>query len=168
MRTLPPARALPRTAALAAMLALGLTASAPPLAAAATATVRTVAPPATLPAYVEESRSAFEGQLRAGQVREAEFNKVAEHLHLLLRDGRHMLVVYPGHEQPRIQAQLLAAGVPVAVERTARAATGTVHHTLRYVAAAILVIVLLGLALLLIARRRRLAGAAAPPADSAE
>ncbi|MHB8492493.1 MAG: hypothetical protein ACYDA6_09835 [Solirubrobacteraceae bacterium] len=131
----------------------------------ATATVRTVtgAPPGSI-YYEEESRSTFESQLRAHQIREAEFNKVAEHLHLLLRDGHHVYIAYPGHEQPALQHLILAAGVPVSIEVAASKA-GATHHTLRYIVAAILVVALFVLAALLIARRRRLgsAGAAATP-----
>jgi hypothetical protein len=67
-----------------------------------------------------------------------------------------MLVDYPGHEQPQLQAKLLAAGVPVTIEYTPKAAK-TTHHTLRYVAAGALVLVVIALGVLLVARRRRLA-----------
>lgn len=113
------------------------------------------APPAVSVHYEEESLEALEGQLRARAVAEAEFNKVAHHLHLKLRDGRHVLVDYPGHEQPQLQRKLLAAGVPVTIEYTPKSTKAT-HHTLRYVAAGILVVVLVVLGALLIARRRRL------------
>jgi hypothetical protein len=138
----------------------------------ATVTVETAPVPTSI-SYEEESLEAFEAQLRAGQIKAAEFNKVAHHLHLTLRDGRYMLVDYPGHEQPALQAKVLAAGVPVTIEYTPKKAK-TVHHTLRYVAAAVLVVVLILLAVLLIARRRRLAniegGNAAPgtPPPSSE
>jgi hypothetical protein len=114
------------------------------------------APPTASISYEEESLEAFEGQLRAGQIGSAEFNRVAHHLHLVLRNGRYMLVDYPGHEQRALQARILAAGVPVTIEYTPAAKTKPVHHTLRYVAAALLVVVLLLLAVLLILRRRRL------------
>jgi hypothetical protein len=122
--------------------------------------------------YEEESLEAFEGQLHAGKIKAAEFNRVAHHLHLTLSDGRYMLVDYPGHEEPGLQAKILAAGVPVTIEYTPKKAK-PVHHTLRYVAAGVLVVVLILLALLLIARRRRLASleggnaaAGAPPPSS--
>ncbi len=124
-----------------------------------TATVTTAtAPPKVIPVYIEESRATFESQLRSGQIKEAEFNKVAQHLHLLLWGGKHMLVAYPGHEEPKLQAMLLAAGVPVTIEYTPVKAK--VHHTLRYIAGAALIVVVLALIALLVWRRRRLAAAA--------
>jgi hypothetical protein len=133
-----------------------------------TATVRTAtAPPKVIPIYIEESRQAFEVQLRAGQIREAEINKVAQHLHLLLADGKHMLVAYPGHEEPKLQAQLLAAGVPVTIEYTPIKAK-PVHHTLRYIAGGVLIVLLLLLVALLVWRRRRLAAQGAGGAATGE
>ncbi len=135
--------------------ALGDAGALPPL---ATATVvSATAPPATSVQYEEESIEAFEAQLHGHALAAAEFNKVAHHLHLTLRDGRHLLVDYPGHEQPKFQAELLAAGIPVTIEYTPKATTST-HHTVRYVAAGILVVLLILLGVLLVARRRRLAG----------
>jgi hypothetical protein len=124
-----------------------------------TATVSTAtAAPATSVHYEEESLEAFESQLHGGVLARAEFNKVAHHLHLTLRDGRHLLVDYPGHEQPQLQAKLLAAGVPVTIEFTPTSAK-PVHHTLRYVALGLLVAVVIVLGALLVARRRKLADA---------
>jgi hypothetical protein len=127
-----------------------------PAACGASATVRTAtAPPPAGVHYEEESLEAFEAQLRAADIAEAEINKVAHHLHLRLRDGRHQLVDYEGHQEPTLQGRLLAAGVPVTIEFTK--STKSTHHTLRYVAAGILVAVLIVLGVLLVARRRRLA-----------
>ena len=121
------------------------------------ATVRTAtAPPPAGVHYEEESLEAFETQLHSADIAEAEFNKVAHHLHLTLRDGRHQLVDYEGHQEPTLQQRLLAAGVPVTIEFTTTSTKST-HHTLRYVAAGILVVVLIVLGVLLVARRRRLA-----------
>jgi len=139
---------------LAAALATGAPAGAH--AAVVAATVRTVAAPTTTIYYEPETRAAFEGQLRGHEIREAEFNKVAEHIHLLLNDGHRVYVAYPGHEQPVLQARLLAAGVPVLIERPVTPAS--THHTIRYVVAGVLVILLIALGVLLILRRRRLSG----------
>ena len=114
------------------------------------------APPPAGVHYEEESLEAFETQLRSADIAEAEFNKVAHHMHLTLRDGRHQLVDYEGHQEPTLQQRLLAAGVPVTIEFTTKSTKST-HHTLRYVAAGILVVVLIVLGVLLVARRRRLA-----------
>jgi hypothetical protein len=93
---------------------------------------------------------------------------------LTLRDGHHVLVDYPGHEQPQIQARLLAAGVPVTIEYTPTAAK-PVHHKLRYIAAGVLVALVIVLGVLLVARRRRLSrieqhrgGGAQPAPPSSE
>jgi hypothetical protein len=145
-----------------------------PDALAQTATVHTAtAAPTSTIHYEEESFETFEGQLRGRLIAEAEFNKVAHHLHLTLRDARHVFVNYPGHEQPVIQSALVRAGIPVTIEYTPKAAKSS-HHTLRYVAAGILVAVLIVLGVLLVARRRRLsrleehtgAGAQATPPSS--
>lgn len=145
------------SAAAAILLAAAACAGAPGVAMAARATVTTAtALPKVIPIYIEESRAAFEAQLHASQIKEAEFNKVAEHLHLLLKSGKHMLVSYPGHEEPKLQAMLLAAGVPVTIEYTPVKAP--VHHTLRYIAGGALIVLVILLITLLVWRRRRLAG----------
>jgi ATP-dependent Zn protease len=106
--------------------------------------------------YQHESFPAFEGQLNAGQIESATFNKKAHTLHLSLKDGRHMLVSYPSHEEPQLAAKLGARGVPVHVEKTKKA-TKAVHHKLRYIAGGILIVVIIiVLAVLLIDRRRKL------------
>ncbi len=121
--------------------------------------------------YEQESVAAFEAQLASHAVAAAEFNKVAHHLHLTLHGGRHLLVNYPGHQEPQFQAKIEAAGVPITIEFTGKAA-GPVHHKLRYIAAALLLVVLVALIAMLIVRRRRLAGYAehdegpTPPAGS--
>jgi ATP-dependent Zn protease len=106
--------------------------------------------------YQHESFPAFEGQLRAGQIESATFNKKAHTLHLRLTDGRHMLVSYPSHEEPQLAARLRAGGVAVAVEKKTKA-TKPVHHKLRYIAGGILIVVIIiVLVVLLIDRRRKL------------
>jgi hypothetical protein len=147
--------ALASSIAIAACLAPGAAYAASSALVKVTVSTATAPPTSSIP-YEEESLEAFEAQLRAGQIRTAEFNRVAHHLHLVLRNGRYLLVDYPGHEQRVLQARLLAAGVPVTIEYTPAAKTKPVHHTLRYVAAALLVVVLILLAVLLILRRRRL------------
>ena len=106
--------------------------------------------------YQHESFPAFEGQLSAGQIESATFNKKAHTLHLRLKDGRHMLVSYPSHEEPQLAAKLRANGVPVHVEKK-KTATKAVHHKLRYIAGGILIVVIIiVLVVLLIDRRRKL------------
>jgi hypothetical protein len=107
--------------------------------------------------FVHEGLQAFEKQLAAGQIHAATFNKKAHSLHLSMNDGRHLLVSYPSHNEPQLAAKLEAKGVPVAIEKKAKKATPTAHHTLRYVAGGILVIVIIVVAgVLLMDRRRKL------------
>ena len=106
--------------------------------------------------YQRESFPAFERQLSAGRIESATFNKKAHTLHLLLKDGRHVLVSYPSHEEPQLAAKLRASGVAVTVEKKKKA-TKAVHHKLRYIAGGILIVVIIVvLAVLLIDRRRKL------------
>ena len=106
--------------------------------------------------YQHESFPAFEGQLNAGQIETATFNKKAHRLHLRLKDGRHVLVSYPSHDEPQLAARLEARGVIVHVQKTKKA-TKAVHHKLRYIAGGILIVVIIVvLAVLLIDRRRKL------------
>ncbi len=112
---------------------------------------------ATVIHYQHESYQTFQGQLAHGEIRTATFNKKPHSVHVLLVDGRHVLAVYPSHDEPQIAAALSAKGVSVSVEKH-KSKTAPVHHTLRYIAGGILVIVILAiLAVLLIGRRRNLA-----------
>ena len=127
--------------------------------------------------FQPESVAQFEKQLAAGEIHAATFNKVPHSLHLSMNDHRHLLVVYPPLQYKKIVAQLLAKGVPVAVEKHTKAAAKPAKHKLRYIAGGILVLVILVvLIVLLVGRRRDLTGepdeetggqaSAAPPAES--
>src|SRR5262249_34262494 len=109
--------------------------------------------------YQHESLPAFEGQLSAGQIESATFNKKAHTLHLRLKDGRHVLVSYPSHEEPQLAANLRAKGVVVHVEKKKKA-TKAVHHKLRYIAGGILIVVIIVVLVVLLIDRRRKLGAA--------
>jgi ATP-dependent Zn protease len=107
--------------------------------------------------YQHESYQTFQAQLAHGEIRTATFNKKPHSVHLLLKDGKHVLAIYPSHEEPQLAAQLQAKGIVVSVEHH-QAKAAPVHHTLRYIAGGILVVVILAiLAVLLIGRRRNLA-----------
>jgi ATP-dependent Zn protease len=109
--------------------------------------------------YQHESYEEFQRQMAAGQIGAVTFNKKPHSVHVTLKDGRHVLAIYPSHDEPQLAAQLSARGVPVAVEKS-KAKAKPVHHTLRYIAGGILVVVILAiLAVLLIGRRRNIAGA---------
>jgi ATP-dependent Zn protease len=147
-----------------ALLAPAVSASGP-TATIATATIAT----ATATHFQRESFKAFEGQLATGQIKAATFNKKAHTLHLSLKDGRHMLVSYPSHEEPQLAAKLLAKGVPVTIEKKKAKPKTAVHHTLRYIAGGIVVVVfVVVVAVLLVDRRRKLnEGGQDTPASSA-
>jgi ATP-dependent Zn protease len=115
--------------------------------------------------YKHESYQEFQRQLAAGQIRAVTFNKKPHSVRVTLKDGSHVLAVYPSHDEPRLAAQLTGRGVTVAVLKPKVKAKPAVHHTLRYIAGGILVIVILAiLAVLLIGRRRNLAQ---PPSGGA-
>lgn len=102
--------------------------------------------------YTEESMQAYERQLAGGQIAVARFNEKARAMHLTLKDGRHMRVLYKAGEEPALHAALQARGVTLPVLKK-----HTIHHTLRYVAAGVLVLVILiviGVGVVIRRRRR--------------
>jgi ATP-dependent Zn protease len=130
-----------------------------------------VAPAGAAPPVVHfqhESYPAFQRQMAAGQIQAVEFNKKPHSAHVTLKDGKHVLAIYPSHDEPQLAARLTAKGVAVTVEKHA-AKVKPVHHTLRYIAGGILVVVILAiLAVLLIGRRRNLAEDAGDSASAAD
>jgi hypothetical protein len=123
--------------------------------------------------YQHESYQEFQKQLAAGQISAVTFNKKPHSAHITLKDGRHVLAIYPPLDEPQIAALLSARGISVSIEKH-KVAAKPVHHTLRYIAGGILVVVILViLAVLLIGRRRNVAadeaggGQAAGEASSA-
>jgi len=140
----------PKTAVTAALLACAF---------ALTATVAAATTPVVH--YTKESIQAYEQQLSGGQIQAATFNKKVRSLHLTLKDGRHVLVNYPAHEEPKFAAALEAKQIPVTVLKPAAAAKEAakpIHHKLRYIAGGILVVVILVVGgVLLVDRRRKLA-----------
>jgi ATP-dependent Zn protease len=110
--------------------------------------------------YTHESYEAFQRQMAAGQIRAVVFNKKPHSVRVTLKDGSHVLAIYPSHDEPQLAAALSAKGVTVAVLKPRVKAKPAVHHTLRYIAGGILVIVILAiLGVLLVGRRRNLSGA---------
>ena len=111
--------------------------------------------------YQKESIQAYEKQLSGGEIAAATFNKKIRSLHLTLKDGKHVLITYPPHEQPKFAAALEAKNIPVSVLKpavAAKEAAKPVHHKLRYIAGGILVLVIIVVgAVLLVDRRRKLA-----------
>jgi ATP-dependent Zn protease len=110
--------------------------------------------------YQHESYEQFLHQLSVGQIRAVTFNKKPHSVRVTLKDGSHVLAIYPSHDEPQLAARLTAAGVTVAVLKPKVKAKPAAHHTLRYIAGGILVVVILAiLAVLLVGRRRSVAGA---------
>jgi ATP-dependent Zn protease len=108
--------------------------------------------------YTHESYEEFQRQLAAGKIRAVTFNKKPHSVRVTLKDGSHVLAIYPSHDEPQIAAALAAKGVTVAVLKPKVKAKPAVHHTLRYIAGGILIVVILAiLAVLLVGRRRNLA-----------
>jgi hypothetical protein len=140
------------TARTAALLAFGACLALAPLSSAAAAEEAKVT-------YEHESQPAYEQQLAAGQVTAATFNKRVRTIHVTLKDGRHMIVRYPPHQQPTLAAALQSKHVPVTVLKPAEAikeASKTpVHHKLRYIAGGILVAVIVIVGTVLLVDRRR-------------
>jgi ATP-dependent Zn protease len=118
--------------------------------------------------YTHESYEQFQRQLVAGKIRAVTFNKKPHSVRITLKDGSHVLAIYPSHDEPQLAAALTAKGVTVAVLKPKVKAKPAVHHTLRYIAGGILVVVILAiLAVLLIGRRRTVTSAAAGPGAGA-
>jgi hypothetical protein len=98
--------------------------------------------------FTIESTQAYEQQLAAGEIRAAKFNTPVRSLHLTLADGRHVLVKYPPHGEPKLAAELRAHGISVPVLKKG-------HHKLRYIAAVVVIVALLIVAAVLLRTRRR-------------
>jgi hypothetical protein len=108
--------------------------------------------------YTKEGMAEYEKQLSGGEVAAATFNKKIRSLHLTLKDGRHMLVKYAAHEEPKLAAQLQAKRVPVTVLKPAEAdkeAKKPVHHKLRYIAGGVVIAIIVIVAIVLLVDRRR-------------
>jgi hypothetical protein len=110
--------------------------------------------------FQKETVQEYEKQLAASQIQSATVNKRVRSIHLTLKDGRHVLVKYGAHEEPKYAAQLRAKGVPVTVLQPAQAAKEAkkpAKHKLRYIVGGIvvLVVVVVGAVLLIDRRRKR-------------
>jgi ATP-dependent Zn protease len=117
--------------------------------------------------YQHESYQEFQKQLAAGQIVSVTFNKKPHSAHITLKDGQHVLAIYPPLDEPQIAALLTSRGISVSIEKH-KVAAKPVHHTLRYIAGGILVVVILViLAVLLVGRRRNVADAAGSPGAGA-
>jgi ATP-dependent Zn protease len=101
--------------------------------------------------------SVLQQQIAAHEVATAAVNKKVHDVHVTLKDGKHEIVVYPPHQEPRLVAQLSAAGATVKVKKKKKKTVKAAGHHLRYIAAGILVaIVAIGGAVYVVGRRRQL------------
>jgi hypothetical protein len=109
--------------------------------------------------FQKESVPEYEKQLAGSEIQAATFNKRVRSIHLTLKDGRHVLVRYGAHEEPKYAAQLRAKGIPVTIlapVQAAKEAKKPVKHKLRYIAGGILIVVVVVVgAVLLIDRKRK-------------
>jgi len=121
----------------------------------------TAAGAAASPQYTKESQQAYEGQLKAGEIASATFNKRLRSLRLTLKNGEHVLYRYPKKGSKALQDALKAKHVPVTILKPSEAASEAKSskkpgHKLRYIVGGVLlvVIVLAGLVLLFNRGRR--------------
>ena len=113
---------------------------------------------ATTVHFQKESLSAYEGQLRRGEIHAVVFHPASPtgHLHISLNNHLHFTAVYASSEQGRLVAEAEAAHARLDVLPVA--AKPAVKHKLRYIAGGILIVVIVVvLVVLLIGRRRALA-----------
>lgn len=99
----------------------------------------------------DESVQAYEQQLASGQIAVARFSGKAHAMHLTLKDGQHLRVIYTAGAEPKLRAALQAKGVSLPAPKKSAG-----HHTLIYVAAGIIVVlIVIAIVGLLVIRRRR-------------
>jgi hypothetical protein len=111
--------------------------------------------------YTPESEATFARKLDAKRVESVIVNKRLRSLRVTLKDGSHVLVKYPKHQEPATVAKIQAKGVAVTVlstkEAEKEAGKGKKHHhKIRYiVGGALIVVILLVIGVLLFNRSRR-------------
>jgi hypothetical protein len=109
--------------------------------------------------YTKVSVAQFEGQLNAGQIQTAVFNKKIGSIRLTLKNGEHLLVHYGKHQGPPLEAKLKEKHVAVTVLSPAAAnkqvKEAPKHHKLRYIAGGIVLVVIIVVGAVLLVNRRR-------------
>jgi ATP-dependent Zn protease len=109
--------------------------------------------PTTSPPH--ESVAVFEGQLRGGQVRVATLHTKTHSFHVLLKDGRKTVVVFPAARKQELLGQARAKGVTVKMAKAQQPPS----HTRRWIAVGVALAVLIALvagAWWFFVRRRRM------------
>jgi hypothetical protein len=108
--------------------------------------------------YTHESVAAYEKQLAAGEIASAKINKFVRHLDMTLKNGQHVLLVYPPKDEPTLLSQLQAKGITAEVLTPTVAkkeAKKPVKHKLRYIVGGILIVVVVIVGAVLVIDRRR-------------
>jgi uncharacterized cupredoxin-like copper-binding protein len=97
-----------------------------------------------------ESIQAYEKQLAAGEVKAAKFNLKKHSLHLILKDGSRVRIIFVPHQQGKYEASLKAAGVKIPTTRAP-------SHKLRYIVGGIgiVLVIVIGVGIFLFVRRKR-------------
>jgi N-dimethylarginine dimethylaminohydrolase len=143
-----PLRAIASAVAALCLAAVG------PLASVATAAEQTQI------AYAPESEATFAQQLAAKQVESVIVNKRLRSLRVALKDGSHVLVKYPKHQEPATVAKIQAKGVTVTVLSTKQAEQQagkgkSHHHKIRYIVGGVLIVAIVIVVVVLLFNRRR-------------
>jgi len=108
--------------------------------------------------YEKESKQAYETQLSSGEIQEAAFNKKIRSLHIILKDGKHFIYIYPAHDEPTLDQQLTSKGISVTILSSAAAskeAAKPVKHKLRYIAGGVLIVIIVIVGVVLYVDRKR-------------
>jgi hypothetical protein len=102
--------------------------------------------------FTLESVQVYEKQLAGGQIMVARFNPKKHSIHLTLKDGRKVRVVYPPQQRGKYTAALKASGVTISASKAP-----SPSHKRRYIfggiALVVLIVVVVGVVLVL--RRKR-------------
>jgi hypothetical protein len=109
--------------------------------------------------YTKESVPTLEGQLARHEVQAAVFNKKIRSIRVTLKNGEHVLVIYPKKQSHAFEAKIKAAHAPYTVLSDANAnqelKAKPKHHKIRYIAGGILLVVIIIVGAVLIVNRRR-------------
>jgi len=109
--------------------------------------------------YTKEPYATFVTQLNGGQVSAVTFNKRIRSMRVTLKNGQHVLVVYPPHQSAaqiaKVQGKHVAVTVLTPTQAKSEVPKKAVHHKIRYIAGGILIVVIIVVGAVLLANRRR-------------
>ncbi len=108
--------------------------------------------------YTKEGYPVFVQQLDGGQVAAVTFNKRLRSMRITLKNGQHVLALYPKHQSAATIALVQGKHVPVTVltptQAKAQEPKKAVHHKIRYIAGGALLLVIIIVGAVLLVRRR--------------